>query len=202
MKIWTSEEKDDDKIIALLNDSIYKANPPVNEIEAYVSNIKMQNLPSKKSFKIPLHYISAISLQQSKKYIEVIFKGDYEHLKVKDDKIRTEIFEFFKQNIPGAIHTIVKISKFQTAKKPLIAMAVVCALFLWCLYIAIGMEAGNEYDVTGQHYHSIAGIVLLIASIGVSKIILLFGALLLIAGTSFIKKYRNPIVKDTLLIRR
>jgi len=202
MKIWTSVEKGDDKVIALLNDSIYKANPPVNEIEAYVFDIKRQNTPSKKSFKIPLHYISAISLQQSKKYIEVIFKGDYEHLKVKDDKIRSEIFEFFKQNIPGATHTVVRISKFQTAKKPLIAMAVVCGLFLWCLYIAIGMESGNEYDVTGQHYHSIAGIVLLIASIGVSKIILLFGSLLLIASTSFIKKYRNPIIKDTLLIKR
>jgi hypothetical protein len=80
-------------------------------------------------------------------------------------------------------------------------MGVVSALFLWCLYVAIGMETGNEYDVTGQHYHSIAGIVLAIASIGIKKVILLFGSLLLIAGFSLIKKYRNPIVKDTLLIK-
>ncbi len=202
IKIWINSEKNDDKIIALLNDSIYKANPAESEIESYVFDLKLQKVPSKNSFKIPLHYISMINQQDGKKYIEVIFKGDYEHLKVNDDKIRGEIFEFFKQNIPGVTHTVVRISKFQTAKKPLIAVGVVSALFLWCLYIAIGMESGNEYDVTGQHYHSIAGIVLLIASIGVNKVILLFGSLLLIAGYSFVKKYRNPIVKNVLLVNR
>jgi hypothetical protein len=201
IKIWTSSEKNDDKIIALLNDSVYKANPSESEIESYVFDLKLQKIPSKNSFKIPLHYISMITQQDGKKYIEVTFKGDYEHLKVNDDKTRNEVFEFLKQNIPGVTHTVVRISKFQTAKKPLIAMGVVSALFLWCLYVAIGMEAGNEYDVTGQHYHSIAGIVLAIASIGIKKVILLFGSLLLIAGFSFIKKYRNPIVKDTLLIK-
>jgi hypothetical protein len=201
IKIWTSVEKYDDKIIAYLNDTIYKANPPVNQVEAYALDIKIQNNLAKNFFGIPLHYISEINIQEGKKYIEVVFKGDYEYLKVKDDRVRNEIFEFFKQNIPGATHSIVKLSKFQTAKKPLIAMGVVCIIFLWCLYIATGIEAGNEYDVTGEHYHSVAGIILLIASLGINKIILIFGALLAIAGISFQKKYRNPVVKNTLSIK-
>jgi hypothetical protein len=201
IKIWTSIEKYDDKIIAYLNDTIYKANPPVNEIEAYVLDMKMQNNLAKNFFGIPLHYISEINMRDGKKYIEVVFRGDYEHLKIKDDRIRNEIFEFLKKNIPGAIYSIVKLSKFKTAKKPLIAMGVVCTIFLWCLYIAIGIQSGNEYDVTNQHYHSVAGIVLLIASLGVNKITFIFGFLLIVAGISFLKKYRNPIVKNTISIK-
>jgi hypothetical protein len=92
IKIWTSSGKNDDKIIALLNDSIYKANPSESEIESYVFDLKLQKIPSKNSFKIPLHYISMITQQDRKKYIEVTFKGDYEHLKVNDDKTRNEVF--------------------------------------------------------------------------------------------------------------
>jgi hypothetical protein len=201
VKIWTSAEKNDDKVIALLNDGIYKANPPVTEIDAYVLGIKTNNLSSKKSFEIPLHYISAINLQEGQNYIKVIFKGDYELLKVNDEKTRNEIFEFFKQNISGVSYHKVRLTKFQTAKKPLIAIVVLTAIFIWSLFIAIGIEDGNEYDVTDQHYHSVAGIILVLASIGVKNLILLFGGLFLIAFTSFIKKFRNPVVTDTLLIK-
>ena len=61
---------------------------------------------------------------------------------------------------------------------------------------------GNEYDVSGGHYHSIAGIILVLASLGVTKLVLLFGSLLLITGISMYKKYKNPIIKNTLAIKR
>lgn len=201
MKVWTSNEKEDDKIIVYSNEMIYKANPPLNEIENYLFDLKLQNTPSKNFFGIPLRYISEINQQEGKKYIEVIFRGDTEHLKIKDDSTRSEIFEFFKQNIPGVNYSIISQSKLQSVKKPLIAMAVVSVIFLWSLYIAKGMEEGNEYDVTGQQYHSIAGIVLLIASLGVNKIMIIFGSLLLIAGIRLNNNYKNPIVKNTLTIR-
>ena len=201
MKIWTSTDKDDDKIIVYLNEMIYKANPPLSKVEAYVSDLKMQQAPSAAFFGIPLRYISEINMQKGKKYIEILFKGDSEHLKVKDDTIRNEIFEFFSQNISGATHSLMSQSKFQSVKKPLIAMVVIAVIFLWSLYIAKGMEDGNEYDVSGQRYHSIAGIVLAIASLGVNKVLLIFGALLTIAAISLINKYKHPIVKNALTIK-
>ena len=201
MKIWTSDEKNDDKIIVYSNETIYKANPPSSKVEACVSDLKMQQAPSKEFFGVPLRYISEINLQEGKKYIEIIFRGDQEHLKVKDDIIRHEMFEFFKQNIPGATHSHITQSTLQSVKKPLIATAVICVIFLWSLYIAKGMEDGNQYDVSGQRYHSMAGIVLAIASLGVNKVLLIFAALLLITSISFAKKYKNPIVKNVLVIK-
>jgi len=200
MKVWTSTEKDNDKIIVYSNETIYKANPPLEKVEEYLLDLKIQNTPSVNYLGIPLRYISEINLQEGKKYIEVVFKGDYEHFKIKDDKIRTEIFDFFRQNIPGVSYSIIKQSKLQAIKKPLIAIGVICVIFSWSLYIAIGMEAGNSYDVTGQHYDSIAGIVLVIASLGVRNIILISGSLLLITGVTLIRKYKNPVVKKALTI--
>ncbi len=202
MKIWTSNEKKDDKIIALSDEYIYKGNPPSNEIGSSVFDLEMKTVPLKHFFAIPLSYISAINLQEGKKYIEVLFRGDYEHLKIMDDKTRVEVFEFFKHNIPGASFQVIKEPKFKSIRKPLIAMTVIAVIFCWSLFIAIGMESGNKYDVTGQHYHSIAGIILLIASLGVIKIILIFGSLFFIVGISLIRKYKNPVVKNTIIIKR
>ncbi|MBK9718211.1 MAG: hypothetical protein IPO85_11995 [Saprospiraceae bacterium] len=201
MKIWTSKEKGDDKIIIYANETIYKANPAAEKIDEYLFNLKMQNSPTTDFFSIPLRYISEINLQEGKKYIAVIFKGDYEHFKIADDKRRNEIFEFFKQNIPGANFSLVSQSKLQSVKKPLIAIGVILAIFLWTLYIALGIEDGNEYDVIGQRYHSIAGIVLALASLGVNKIVVIFGSLFLIAGLSLRNKYKNPIIKNALTIK-
>jgi hypothetical protein len=201
MKFWTSTHKDDDKIIAYLNETIYKANPPINEIDKYLIDLNIKDFSSKYFFGIPLRYITQINQQKNKKYIEVLFRGDTEHLKIEDDKQRADIFDFFKQNIPGAIYSTTKQSKLQAVKKPLIAIGVILIIFLWSLYLAIGIEGGNEYDVTGQHYHSIAGIVLALASLGVSKLLLIFGSLLLIASTSLYKKYKTPIIKDNLTIK-
>jgi hypothetical protein len=201
MKIWTSNEKGDDKIIVYSNDMIYKANPPASEIDQYLFDLQLQHTPSKNYFGIPLRYIAEINQQEGKNYIEIIFRGDSEHLKIKDDKTRSEIFEFFKQNIPGATTSIVRQSTLQSVKKQLIAMAVISIIFSWSLYLAKGIEEGNDYDVTGQRYHSIAGIVLLIASMGVKKILVIFSLLLLIAGIRLTRNYKNPVVKNTLRLK-
>ncbi|MEP6712812.1 MAG: hypothetical protein ABJA37_10370 [Ferruginibacter sp.] len=191
MKIWKSEEKKDDKIIAYFNQTIYKGNPVPGETDNCIFELQMQKIPNG-FFSIPLHYISQINLTDGKEYIEVLFKGSTEHLKIKDSKIRNEIFDYFKENIPGAVYSIDKYSKLRTGKKNLVAMLVVIILSVWSLYYATGMEAGNEYDVSGGHYNSIAGIILLIASLGVTKIILISGSLLVIIIIAFIRKIKNP----------
>jgi hypothetical protein len=80
-------------------------------------------------------------------------------------------------------------------------MAVVGLLFLWVFFIAKGMESGNSYEVVGEQ-HSLASIVLLIASLGVNKILLIFASLFAIAVIAFIKRAKNPPLITRLTIKR
>lgn len=202
MQVWTSTEKADDKIIAFANQTIYKGNPKSEETDSVVFELKTtQNIPAElKGF--PLSYIRAINLPEGKKHIELLFgKDSTEELNISNEERKQEIFNWLKANIPGAAYSIYKPTALQAGKKPLIAFVVVAILFLWTLNIALGIESGNDYEVSGQRYYSIAGIVLAIASIGVKKVILVFGSLMAIALVSFIKKARNRAAIHSLLLR-
>ncbi|MEP7236831.1 MAG: hypothetical protein ABI685_03160 [Ferruginibacter sp.] len=203
MQVWTSKEKADDKIIAFVNQTIYKGNPKTEDIESVLFQLKIKdNIPADLAG-FPLSYIKEINLPEGKHYIELLFGRDStEELKITDEQKKREIFDYFKTNIPSAIYSLNKPTALQSGKKPLIAFVVVAALFLWTLYVSVGIESGEAYDVTGQHYHSIAGIVLAIASIGVKKVILIFGSLLAIALVSFINKARNPTVTSKISLRQ
>lgn len=203
MKVWTSIEKDDDKVIAFANKTIYKGNPKAEEIDSVVYELGKQDTVPTGLAGFPLSYIREINLTEGSNNIELVFgKDSTEDLKIASELRRREIFEYLKNNIPDSAYTLYKPTAIQAGKKPLIAFVVVLALFIWTLYLALGIESGNDYDVTGQRYNSIAGIVLAIASIGVKNVILVFGALLTIAIISFIKKAKKPPVIDRLLLHQ
>lgn len=202
MQVWTSKEKADDKIIAFANQTVYKGNPKIDDVESVVFELKLKNKTPTGLKGFPLSYIKEINMQAEKKHIELLFgKDSTEELNITDEQQRRRIFEYFKTNIPGSIYSNVKLTALMAGKKPLIAFIVITASFVWTLYIALGIESGNDYDVSGQRYNSIAGIVLSIASIGVKKVILVFGTLMLIALLSFIKKVRNPAVVEKISLR-
>ena len=202
MKIWTSTMKGDDKVIAFFDGMIYKANPKNNEIESYVFDLKTNKNSALGFFTIPVGYISEINMTQGKNYLEILFRGDYEHLKINDSKIKSEVFNFFKENIPNTSYASVTESKIMYAKKPLIALTVILIAFLWSFFIAKGMEQGNEYDVYGQHYDSFAGIILVLANLGVTNLCLLFGSLFLIAGIRLFRKLKYPLSKQVIYFQR
>ena len=200
-KIWRSDEKGDDRIIAYANETIYKGNPKLSEIDNCIFELKNTKNPPQSLFAIPLHYIIAIKMQESKKYIEVLFKGDSEHLRINNDKSRNDIFNYFKETIPGATYSLIKYSKLKAGKKPLIAMAVITVIFLYTLYYAIGYDQGNQYEISNGHYNSITGIALAIGSYGVKNTVIVFGSLLAIAVFSFVRKAKNPPVIEQLAIK-
>ncbi|MFT3703140.1 MAG: hypothetical protein QM802_12255 [Agriterribacter sp.] len=203
MKLWRSNEKGNDKIIAYANQSIYKVNPKENEVEDVVYNFNHQIFPSSNFMEIPLRYVKAIHMEQGKSYIEIFFGNDStEHLRITDPSRKKEIFDFFKTNLPNSKSDTETYSKLKAGKKPLIAMIVIAALFLWTFYIATGIEHDIEYDVSGKQYHSMAGIVLVLASLGTTNVILIFGALFLIALISFIAKIKQPKVIHRIRIIR
>ncbi len=203
MKIWTNNEKGYDRIIAFISNIIYRGNPKPGEIETVLYNLQKEVIPEKNFTGIPISYIKQITMQEGKPVIEILFGSDSaEQFTVKDDNRRNEIFDYFKANIPNASYSTDQYSLIRAGKKPLIAMCVIAVFFTWSSFIANGMEEGNEYDVTGQRYDSAAGIVLIIASLGVKNLLLIFGSLFAIALFTFIKKTKQPTIISRLTINR
>lgn len=201
MQIWESDKKGDDKIIAFFNQTIYKANPAPGEVDSYIFKLKMNSIPEAKALEIPLNYIKEITFQEGKNYFDVQFgSNSNEHFIVSDEGRKKEIFGAFEKALPVE-STVINYSKIRSARKPLIAMVIVGLIFLWTFFLAIGVENGTDYEVAGS-YRSIAGIVLVLAYLGVKKVILIFGLLMIIALISFLKKFNNPPTVHILKVKR
>src|SRR4051812_46232350 len=124
MKTWTSTEKGDERIIAYIDQTIYSGNPKLADVDAVVQDLKMRKVPTSNFVSIPQHYLKEINLEGGKEYIEVLYGADSsEHLQIKDDKSRKEIFEYFKANVPNSVSSVENYSKVRAGKNPLIAMA-------------------------------------------------------------------------------
>lgn len=203
MKLWISNEKGNDKVIAYANHSIYKGNPKEEEIDNIVSSSTILGLPEKGFIEIPFHYLKEIHMEEGKPYIEIFFGNDStEHLRITDHHRKQEIFDYLRSNIPNSRSSIDAYSIFRAGKKPLIAMIIVLALFLWTFYIANGLDQGLEYDVAGKRYNSVAGIVLALASLGTGKVLLIFGTLFCIALIAFISKTKQRKIVNKITINR
>ncbi|ANE51418.1 hypothetical protein [Flavisolibacter tropicus] len=192
MRTWTSDNPGTEKVIAFVNKTIYKGNPKETDLKNVLFDLSQGVLPQKNFIGIPINYIREIILEKGKEYIEIRFGSDsYEHFRIKDEQVRVEVFQFLLNSIPNNAYSLEKYSQLKAGKKPLIAAAVLIVLFLWTLNIANGIEHGAEYEIVG-HKNSMAGIVLLLASLGTKKVVAIFMTLLAIAGISFYKKSRNP----------
>ncbi|MDB5203698.1 MAG: hypothetical protein JWQ27_3107 [Ferruginibacter sp.] len=201
MKLWTGVEKDDTKIIAYHDAILYLGNPKTDELEKIMADIQA-NAALKNMIGIPLRYIKEIHLEDDKQTIEIQFGADStETIKLKDGFKRMKIFEYLKSIIPHHTFLVDQYSKIRSGKKPLIAMGVVLAIFLWTLYISNGFDQGLEYEVVGNQ-RSLATIVLGIASLGAKKVILIFGSLFIIAAISFFMKTRVIRVVQKIIINR
>lgn len=191
IKTWISSEKGDDKIIALANNKILKANPREAKTQEVVTNIENDTL-SADILSIPFSYIRSVQLPKGKKYIQVNFgEESEEHLRICNEFKRVEIFKYFRENIPQMTYRFEKYSKIKAMQKPLIAVAVVAVLFLWTMFYAVPLSMGAEYELTGNG-GSLTGIVFSLAMLGIPKICLIFGTLLLLGTYSAIVKGKNP----------
>jgi hypothetical protein len=192
--IWTSTEKKDTKIVAVKEQIIYLCNPKATEIDNYVFDLNMNKIPQKDIMSIPFHYIKEINFYENKGLIEILFGSSTEEIFVSDPKQKEEIFNYFRENIPGLTYAVDSVSGISAAKKPLIALLVVIGLFVYSYSIANGFEHGYMYNVEGGHYDSIGGMVLVLASMGTKKLIIVFICLLAITLYSAYKKIKNPFV--------
>jgi hypothetical protein len=203
-KVWTSYAKNDDKIIAFANDTIYKGNPKNEEDIVELSlDLKSGLTQNSNLFEIPVSYLREIRLRDEKPFIEVFFGNEGEELlRVADKARREEIFHYLRTAIPNNETTTEKYSRLKAGRKPLIAFLVVLAIFVLTLFFAMEGESGNIYYMEDGHYNSLTGMVVALASIGVNNVILLFSILLGLAGLSFFRKAKNPPVVQRMVVKR
>ena len=197
-KIWTNPDARGDKIIAIVNDILYKVNPRDEEIAEVARDLKMRRIPQQNTFSLPMSYIWEIRLQEGKEYIQVFFRGkSEEHLMIKDAVLREEIFNFFKKNTTQSKFYLERHSKIKAAKKPLIALLVVAGLWLYTAYLSIRIADGTEFEIRGP---GLGGIAYFLATLGPAKNILIFGGLAGIALLAAINKMRNPPVLHRIIL--
>ncbi|WP_212003866.1 hypothetical protein [Chitinophaga sp. HK235] len=200
MKVWTNPLKGEDKIIAHIDDMIYKCNPKETDVDQVARGLEMNIIPEKDIFGIPLHYINEIRWQEGKKYIQVFFRGSEEYLTIYDDAKRNEIFNYFKTILPAFSYTTERQTGIQAGKKPLIALVLTGVLLLVALFFANRIEAGVNFEFGNR-----AGLltaVIGVASLGTSKVLLIFGSLSAIAGISFVRKAKRPPVYHRIIKMR
>ena len=187
MKIWTSTNKKDDKIIACIDQIIYKGNPKVENIDYYIRDIKDGKIPTKNFMGIPFSYIKEINYEDNKGYIKVLFNsGSDVFFRITDLDRKREIFEFLKNTVPNSYFEIEKYSKLKAGKEPIIAMVVFFLLFSWTLRTSINMSEGYLYEISTRR--SITNIVIALASLGTLNIFLIFGGLIAISFLVYLKK--------------
>lgn len=201
-RIWRNTEKGDDKIIAIGNNMIYKANPKEDKVDAYFEKIQENNIPND-VLGIPFSYIKSIHYIEGKDYIQVFFgQESEEHLRIKDTNKRNEILKCFKETIPQSNYRLERYSAFKAAKKPLIAIFILLLLFAWPLYIAIQIAFGYEYELIGNG-RSVSAIILILANLGVTRVVLIFGSLIGVGVLSTIKKIKNkPVLHEIYIARK
>ncbi|HEV8282810.1 MAG TPA: hypothetical protein VGQ09_00795 [Chitinophagaceae bacterium] len=202
IEILTSNEKGNDKLIAFVNGTIYKANPKTDqETDILASGLKAGSFDTTKLWEIKTRNCKEIRLQDGKPYIEIFWGRDgEEQLRITDEYKKYKLFESIKSNTPNANCRIEKWNVFRAGKKPMIAFFIVLALFLWTLYYAIQAQRGYVYYLEDGRYFSLTGIILGIASLGLVKVFFLFSVLLGIALFAFIQKARKPPVMNRIII--
>jgi hypothetical protein len=191
VKTWTSTENGNDKIIGIGHQKLYKANPVHDEMSTIVNQIN-NDIPSNYILSIPFSYIRSVQLEKSTNYIQVNFGHESEELfRIRDDQKRFEIFKYFRDNIPVLQYQLEKYSVLKAIRKPLIATSVVLVLYLWTMYYVIQISNGTEYELIGNGA-SLSGIVFSLAQLGIEKVNLIFGILILIGAYSAVRKGKNP----------
>jgi hypothetical protein len=160
------------------DNSIYKGNP----IESHFNRIRQETIDFSflsGLFSIPYSYIKKIENQTGKNYLKIYFGNDSEEeLYIDNEAVKNEIFSFLKADIPNLRYSSEVPSVLKYAKAQFFALLFTTLIFIWSLYLAIQIENGVQYELIGSG-RSITGIVLVIAELGVIKIVI--GYLLILA---------------------
>ncbi len=153
---------------------------------------------------LPISYIHHIEFREKDSELRCFYGQDSEDtLRISDEKLRKEIFDFIKSNTEFLRYDVEEPSILSRIKKPLIALGVVSGIFLYVYSVIDGMNQGYEYEIVGggRRGPGLGGIVLGLAQLGLVKNILLFGSLAGLAIFSISRKVKNNSLIHRLVFR-
>jgi hypothetical protein len=191
MKFWKINDSRRNQLIVIKDQTIYKGTPKTENLarlqEDTVPDAVLNGL-----FSIPYSYIKEIHNQKGKNEIKIYFGNDSEEeLYITDRHIKSEVFEYLKQELTNFTYSAQVPSVFKYAKAPLFALLFTTGIFIWSLYLALQIESGVEYELVGGGRPGITGIVLAIAHLGSLKISLVYATLLAIMLFSLSQKLKS-----------
>ncbi|MBW8683186.1 hypothetical protein [Chitinophaga rhizophila] len=197
-QIWANHHQGD-KVIAFANATIYKANPKEAEEAFLIARMQANDFSDPCLFSLPLDYVKQIHLQEGKEYIQVFFGIDAEeHFVIPDKARREEIFHHFKTHIPGASYEEIRITPIKAARKPMIGLAIIFAIFIYSLSSMAVMDKGGEVVAIGR----IGALILGLTSLGLVNVLLIYGALIGAVAFTMLRKMKNPPVIHVIHIGR
>ena len=189
-KIWKPTDYKSDKVILIYEKSIYKGNPS-NEDIRMLSTEKVDLKILKKLFPIPFSYIKKIINQEDINHIKVYFgRNSEEELNVSNIKLKNEIFDYLKNEIPELKYESKIPSSYKYAKPQIFGILITTGIFIWAMYFAVQMSNGYEYELVGGN-PGLSGIVLAIAHFGITKLIIGYSAILIVGMFSLIKRLKT-----------
>ena len=189
-KIWKPTEPKSDKVILIFENSIYKGNPS----REVLSKINLENPKTdliNDLFSIPYSYIKRIVNQEGVGYIKIFFGRDSEEeLNIRNEKLKNEIFDSIKEDVPNMSYKSEVPSSFKYAKAPIFGILISSGIFIWAMYFAIQMSNGYEYELVGGR-PGLTGIVLALANFGITKLIIGYSVILGLGLFSLMRKLKT-----------
>ncbi len=192
LHFWKIQDTKQPKLLVVKDQVIYIGKPTQEALnQLHRSNGELSFL--KTFLSIPYHYIKRIECQEGKDTLFFSFgNASEESLLIKEHHTRKAIFDFLKADIPNFEYETITPGIFSYAKPQFFALLISSLISLWALYLAVQIENGVVYEVHGRGRGlGIAGLVLLLANLGIYKLVIGYLVILGIIIMALRKRLRS-----------
>jgi hypothetical protein len=191
IKYWLTK-KDKTHLIITTQDSLYTGSIKKYIKSELITKLEKGEIPEV-LFSIPYSYIKSIENPERKNKITINYGSDSsEELEIIENRVKEEVFDSLKVQLPKLKYIKKKPSIFNQAKPQIFAVLIVTGLFLWAYYLANQLAKGYEYEITGGR-HGISSLILGLAQFGTLKVVLGYVFIISIALFTLIKKLKNRV---------
>ncbi|MEO0683591.1 MAG: hypothetical protein AAFY76_00740 [Cyanobacteria bacterium J06649_11] len=182
-KVWWPKHQKDELVIITEN-SIVKGKVKQDRLYETKAQISNDQIPGF-LFSVPFTYIRRVDFSDAMKYIEVhLKKDDSVQIRVQDESLRLEVFEYLKELLSDFQYAHKQESLWRKIKGTIIAFVVLNGILLWSYQVA-GMIERQEYIGTQLV------IVAAVAGLGTRTLILVIVAINILLISNLIMKVRN-----------
>jgi hypothetical protein len=191
LKIWTNKKSNEDNFIVYDGKSLHRARVKKEAFDKITRALNKGEI-DKKFISVPMSYIKHMEYREDDPKIRIYYGQDSEEeLKVSDQALREDIFNYLKVNTDVKETKQEKPPVLSRIKKPLIALFVLIGIFIYVSIIIDGLNSGYEYELRGSGKSGLGALVLGLAQFGMMKNLMLFVPLGSIALYMIYKRSKN-----------